>query len=81
MGRATPASAAALASGDDLKTWWPEVVGWETLNASIKINSDRPDVSTPFYMVGTALPPDYDPNRVIIIFDAGNVVVRTPVVG
>jgi len=46
-----------------------------------KITSDRPGVSTPFYSDTTPLPPDYDPNRVIIIFDEGGVVVKTPVVG
>ena len=46
-----------------------------------KITSDRPGVSTPFYSDTTPLPPDYDPNRVIIIFDDGGVVIKTPVVG
>jgi hypothetical protein len=57
------------------------VVGWDTLNTSIKITSDRPGLSTPFYSDTTPLPPDYDRNRVIIIFDMHNVVVKTPVVG
>ena len=81
MGRVLSPAAAAVVASDDLKTSWPEVVGWETLNASIKITSDRPGVSTPFYSDTTPLPPDYDPNRVIIIFDDGGVVVKTPVVG
>ncbi|KAL6623005.1 hypothetical protein ACP70R_032884 [Stipagrostis hirtigluma subsp. patula] len=78
MGRVTPTVAVA---DDDQKSSWPEVVGWEVLNASMKINSDRPDVSTPFYMVGSPMPTDYDPKRVIIIFDERIVVSKTPVVG
>ncbi|KAL6623006.1 hypothetical protein ACP70R_019084 [Stipagrostis hirtigluma subsp. patula] len=77
MGRITPRAAA----DEDLKTSWPEVVGWVGLNASFKINSDRPDVSTAFYSDTTPLPPDYDPKRVIIIMNDGSVVVKTPVVG
>ena len=41
----------------------------------------RPDVSTRLYSEISHLPTDYDPNRVIIIFDDGGVVVKTPVVG
>lgn len=52
-----------------------------TLNASFKIISDRPDVSTAFYSQTTPLPTDYDPNCVIIVADGGDVVVRTPVIG
>jgi len=78
MGRAMPS---ADGGGDEQKTSWPEVVGWVTLNASFKITSDRPDVSTAFYSDTTPLPTDYDPKRVIIISDSGNVVVKTPVVG
>jgi hypothetical protein len=74
MGRATPA---ADGGGDEQKTSWPEVAGWVTLNASFKITSDRPDVSTPFYSDTTPLPTDYNPKRVIIIFDSGNIVVKT----
>ncbi|KAG0531466.1 hypothetical protein BDA96_04G025300 [Sorghum bicolor] len=82
MGRfLTPATTAAANDDGDLKTSWPEVVGWVTLNASFKITADRPDVSTAFYSDTTPLPTDYNPKRVIIIFDSGNVVVRTPVVG
>ncbi|WVZ78109.1 hypothetical protein U9M48_025872 [Paspalum notatum var. saurae] len=66
---------------DDLRTSWPEVVGWVALNAAFKISSDRPDLSIMFFMVDTPLPIDYEANRVIIIFDGGNVVVRTPVIG
>ncbi|RCV22989.1 hypothetical protein SETIT_4G264000v2 [Setaria italica] len=63
------------------KTSWPEVVGWVTLNAAFKINDDRPDVSTAFYMIPTPLPTDYDAQRVIIVCDDREVVVRTPVIG
>ena len=80
MGRAA-AAASAGGGGDEQKTSWPEVVGWVTLNAAFKINSDRPDVSTAFYSDTTPLPTDYDPNRVIIVADGGSVVVRTPVIG
>ncbi|KAL6883341.1 hypothetical protein ACP4OV_011152 [Aristida adscensionis] len=76
MVRVTPKAAV----DDDVKTSWPEVMGWEVLNASIQINTDRPDVSTPFYMIGSPLPTDYDPKRVIIIFDERSVVCKTPVV-
>ncbi|XP_062217240.1 subtilisin-chymotrypsin inhibitor CI-1B-like [Phragmites australis] len=77
MGRAAPAAD----GGDDLKSSWPEVVGWVTLNAAFKISSDRPDVSTDFYMIPTPLPNDYNPRRVIIVCDDRSVVVKTPVVG
>ncbi|PWZ20036.1 hypothetical protein Zm00014a_018641 [Zea mays] len=76
MGRTTPAAVAA-ADDDGQKTSWPEVVGWVTLNAALQISSDRPDVSTDFYSETTTLPTDYDPNRVIIVADDRNVVVRT----
>jgi hypothetical protein len=66
----TPAAARSDIEG--LKTSWPEVVGWVTLNAAFQINSDRPDVSTAFYSDTTPLPPDYNPKRVIIIFGVGN---------
>ncbi|WVZ78955.1 hypothetical protein U9M48_026592 [Paspalum notatum var. saurae] len=78
---ASAAAAAAAAGDDEQKTSWPEVVGWVTLNAAFKINSDRPDVSTAFYMIPTPLPPDYNPNRVIIVCDSRSVVVQTPVIG
>ena len=81
MGRTTPAVVAAAAADDGQKTSWPEVVGWVTLNAALQISSDRPDVSTDFYSETTPLPTDYDPNRVIIVADDRNVVVRTPVIG
>ncbi|OEL33071.1 hypothetical protein BAE44_0005908 [Dichanthelium oligosanthes] len=87
MGRgilSPPAAAASASDEGDLKTSWPEVVGWVALNASFKITSDRPDVSTPYYYkVGTDLHTNYgnDSERVVIIFEAGNVVARTPVVG
>jgi hypothetical protein len=38
-------------------------------------------VSTDFYSETTTLPTDYDANRVIIVADDRNVVVRTPVIG
>lgn len=81
MGRAARAGAGGGGDGNDLKTSWPEVVGWVQLNAAFQINSDRPDVSVAFYMQGTPLPKGYDPNRVVIVSDAGSVVVKTPVVG
>ncbi|KAJ1260376.1 hypothetical protein BS78_10G227000 [Paspalum vaginatum] len=82
MGRAAVRAAASTAAGDDeQKTSWPEVVGWVTLNADFKISSDRPDVSTAFYMIPTPLPTDYNPKRVIIVCDSRNVVVQTPVIG
>jgi hypothetical protein len=80
MGRTTPAAVAA-ADDDGQKTSWPEVVGWVTLNAALQISSDRPDVSTDFYSETTTLPTDYDANRVIIVADDRNVVVRTAVIG
>jgi hypothetical protein len=75
------AMAAADGGGDEQKTSWPEVVGWVTLNAAFQISSDRPDVSTDFYSDTTPLPTDYNPNRVIIVADGRDVVVRTPVIG
>lgn len=80
MGK-TAAAAATAGDGESLKTAWPEVVGWVELNAAFQINRDRPDVHVAFYMVGTQLPTDHDDLRVIIVSDAGTVVVRTPVVG
>ena len=76
MGRAAPA-----AVNDDLKTSWPELVGFEMLNAALRINMDRPDVSVAFYMIPTPLPTDYDPNCVVLVGDERSVVVRTPVIG
>ena len=76
MGRAAPA-----AVNDDLKTSWPELVGFEMLNAALRINMDRPDVSVAFYMIPTPLPTDYNPNRVVLVGDDRRVVVRTPVIG
>ena len=76
MGRAAPAAAT-----DELKTSWPELVGFELLNAADRINIDRPDVSVAFYMIPTPLPTDYDPNRVVLVGDDRSVVVRTPVIG
>jgi hypothetical protein len=38
-------------------------------------------VSTDFYSDTTPLPTDYNPNRVIIVADGRDVVVRTPVIG
>ena len=76
MGRAAPA-----AVNDDLKTSWPELVGFEMLNAADRINIDRPDVSVAFYMIPTPLPTDYNPNRVVLVGDDRRVVVRTPVIG
>ena len=76
MGRA-----ALAAATDDLKTSWPELVVFETLNAAERINIDRPDVSVAFYTIPTPLPTDYDPNRVVLVGDERSVVVRTPVIG
>ena len=76
MGRAAPAAAT-----DVLKTSWPELVGFEMLNAADRINIDRPDVSVAFYMIPTPLPTDYNPNRVVLVGDDRRVVVRTPVIG
>uniref|UniRef100_A0A0E0JUX2 Uncharacterized protein n=1 Tax=Oryza punctata TaxID=4537 RepID=A0A0E0JUX2_ORYPU len=80
MGRLT-AVVAAAGDGEMVKTAWPEVVGWMQLNAAFQINRDRPDVHVAFYMQGTPLPTDHDGSRVIIVSDAGTVVVKTPVVG
>ena len=76
MGRAAPA-----AVNDDLKTSWPELVGFEMLNAALRINMDRPDVSVAFYMIPTPLPTDYNPKRVVLVGDDRSVVVMTPVIG
>jgi len=76
MGRA-----ALAAATDDLKTSWPELVGFEMLNAADRINIDRPDVSVAFYMIPTPLPTDSDPNRVVLVGDERSVVVGTPVIG
>ncbi|KAF8685854.1 hypothetical protein HU200_043766 [Digitaria exilis] len=78
MGRAMPAGDDG---GDDLKTSWPELVGFEMLNAADRINIDRPDLSVAFYVLPTPLPTDYDANRVILVGDDRSVVVRTPVIG
>ena len=78
MGRAAPA---ALMNDDELKTSWPELVGFEMLNAADRINIDRPDVSVAFYMIPTPLPTDYNPKRVVLVGDDRSVVVRTPVIG
>ena len=76
MGRA-----ALAAATDDLKTSWPELVGFEMLNAADRINMDRPDVSVAFYMIPTPLPTDYNPKRVVLVGDDRSVVVMTPVIG
>ncbi|KAL6848558.1 hypothetical protein ACP4OV_021852 [Aristida adscensionis] len=76
MGRVGP-----VADGDDLKSSWPEVVGWAQLNAAFQINSDRPDLSVAFYMIPTPLPTEYNPKRVIIVSDERLVVAKTPVIG
>ena len=57
------------------------LVGFEMLNAALRINMDRPDVSVAFYMIPTPLPTDYDPNRVVLVGDDRSVVVMTPVIG
>jgi hypothetical protein len=81
MGRVLTPGAAAR-DDDDSKTSWPEVVGWQMLDASDKITSDRPDLSPAFYTDTDPLPTNYDPKRVIIIVHAvSGVVVKTPVVG
>ncbi|CAO2041247.1 unnamed protein product [Urochloa humidicola] len=78
MGRAMPAG-----DGGDggLKTSWPELVGFEMLNAADRIIIDRPDVSPAFYMLPTPLPTDYNTKRVILVGDDRSVVVRIPVIG
>ena len=57
------------------------LVGFEMLNAALRINMDRPDVSVAFYMIPTPLPTDYNPKRVVLVGDDRSVVVRTPVIG
>ncbi|CAL4971725.1 unnamed protein product [Urochloa decumbens] len=79
MGRVMPAGDGG--DGDGQKTSWPELVGFEMLNAADRINIDRPDLFPAFYMLPTPLPTDYDPTRVILVGDDRSVVVRTPVIG
>lgn len=69
----------ATAAGDDLKSSWPEVVGWE---AGFKINAERPDVVLELHTVGDNVAPGHDDHRVRIFVAAGTTnVAQTPVVG
>ncbi|KAF7088292.1 hypothetical protein CFC21_091417 [Triticum aestivum] len=77
MGRAM-----AAATGDDLKSSWPEVVGWDGFTAMIKIKADRMDVYIELHTVGDAVAPGEDDHRVRLFGDrVTGLVAETPVVG
>ncbi|KQJ98222.1 hypothetical protein BRADI_3g35570v3 [Brachypodium distachyon] len=73
----------AAMGGDDQKTSWPEVVGWDVIAAGEKVVADRPDVHLEVHRVGYTAPPGYDDERVrlIIVADPGTTIAQTPVVG
>ncbi|KAI4979381.1 hypothetical protein ZWY2020_016134 [Hordeum vulgare] len=78
MGRAMAVGGAGAV--DDLKSSWPEVVGWDGFTAMVKIKADRQDVNIEFHTVGDNVAPDEDDHRVRIFLE-DHVVAQTPVVG
>uniref|UniRef100_J3L964 Uncharacterized protein n=1 Tax=Oryza brachyantha TaxID=4533 RepID=J3L964_ORYBR len=72
-----------VAGDDEVKTEWPEVVGWAALLAAIKISGDRPDVHIEAHDVGESVPPGFDGERVRLFLnnDVSRTVAQTPVVG
>jgi hypothetical protein len=80
MGRAM--AGVGRGAGDDLKSSWPEVVGWDVIPAGIKIYTERPDISFEFHTVGDNVAPGHYDHRVRLFVTAGTTTIaRTPVVG
>ncbi|KAF7053300.1 hypothetical protein CFC21_061265 [Triticum aestivum] len=61
---------------------WPELVDCGAIDAASLILKDRPEVCVHFYDHGEDAPPTgFDPKRVVIFCDSGNIVVTAPTVG
>jgi hypothetical protein len=80
MGRAM--AGVGRGAGDDLKSSWPEVVGWDVIPAGIRIYTERPDISFEFHTVSDNVAPGHDDHRVRLFVTASTTTIaRTPVVG